>query len=259
MAHYMPKTLAKVIYYIAYHSPGEFGLFWDADGSMPWKEFYWALQEDASLRFVRQSHVQELNLLNLELPVRIDGNLLRLQDDFPVPAYPIVEHLSYRLFFASPRKQFGMTSRNGLRPTSRPLLAVASSKELALRIGRRRDSNPLLIDIDAAQAAAAGIAFYTAGPELYLVAGVPLEYLQFPYAREDDLAQQTANKSEKIPPHPGNISTPGSYLVDIHHFQESMAGNQSAAGDKKAKQGKRKGPEWKREVRKGKDRWKRNV
>ncbi len=63
-----PRTLARTLSTIAVHCPWEHGLFWDPDGSMPWKEFYWALQEDHSLRFVRESHIRELAYLGLEVP-----------------------------------------------------------------------------------------------------------------------------------------------------------------------------------------------
>ncbi len=79
-AQYNPKTLAKTLSYIAYQAPAEYGLFWDPDGTMPWKELYWALQEDPSLRFVREGIVRELNYLpGCELPFALEGNLLRLR------------------------------------------------------------------------------------------------------------------------------------------------------------------------------------
>ena len=94
MLKHQPKTLARTLAYIAVHSPHEFGLYWDADGSMPWKEFYWALQEDDSLRFVRESSVRELQLLGIELPFSLEGNRLRLSSGTALPV--ILRPITFR-------------------------------------------------------------------------------------------------------------------------------------------------------------------
>lgn len=259
MPRYMPKTLAKTISYIVYHSAGEYGLFWDAAGTMPWKEFYWALQEDPSLRFVRQSHIQELNHLQIELPISLEGNLIRLHDGFPIPDYPVAEHLPNRLFYACPRKQFGVILKHGLATLGRDFLPVTVDEELALRIGKRRDPKPVLVEILANKASAAGISFRSAGPELYLVESLGTEYLQFPPVREEELMQLSTKKKEKSSATHVGMPAPGSFLVNVDHFQEAIGvGKRASSQGKNARKGK-KGPDWKREARKGKDRRKRNV
>src|SRR5208337_4911171 len=99
MLKHQPKTLAKILDYIARRSPGEHGLFWDPDGGMPWKEFYWVLQEDPSLRFVRESTIRELALLGIELPFALDGKLLRLRPEVACPRYPSASEVPERLYF----------------------------------------------------------------------------------------------------------------------------------------------------------------
>ncbi|MDY0041271.1 MAG: hypothetical protein RBS57_13245 [Desulforhabdus sp.] len=259
MPRYMPKTLAKTIHYVAYHAAGEYGLFWDSAGTMPWKELYWALQEDPSLRFVRQSHIVELNYLQVEIPIKLEDNLLHLRDGFPLPEYPVCENPPGRLFFACPRKPFGAILKHGLVPFGRDFLPLAADEELALRIGRRRDSKPLLVEVLAGKARAAGILFRTAGPELYLVESLAMEYLQLPPMHEEELVKLSTRKKEKASAKPASMPAPGSFLVNVDHFQEAMgAGKRPLSDGKNARKGK-KGSDWKREARKGNDRRKRTV
>lgn len=260
MPRYMPKTLAKTLSYILYHSPGEYGLFWNADGTMPWKEFYWALQEDPSLRFVRQNHLQELDYLQIELPAKLEGNSLLLNEGFPLPDYPLAEHLPDRLFYACPRKQLGAAMKRGLLPTSRPYLPITADKELAFRLGKRRDAQPVLVEIDAQKACTDGIAFRAAGSGLYLVESLTIDYLWFPPVREERLIRFTGKKKEKAGTRSEDISSPGSFIANVDHFRAAVGSTEgSPSGEKRKGRAGRKGPEWKREARKGKDRLKRRV
>jgi len=258
MARYLPKTLAKTISYIAYHAPAEYGLFWDPNGTMPWKEFYWALQEDPNLRFVRQSHVQELNYLQIALPFTIEDNLLRLQSQFPVPPYPVAEDVPNRLFYACSRRHFSFASKHGLFSTGRPFLAACADKDLALRTGSRRNPQPFLVEIFAGPAKNDGIVFRSAGSELYLFESIPTEYLQFPPVREEESLRLAGKKKQKLLPKTPRDPSPGSFVVSIDHFQQTLGEKVGRAGTQTSKRDK-KGPEWKREARKGKDRWKRSV
>lgn len=246
-ARYMPKTLAKTLSYIGIYAPGEYGLYWDEDGTMPWKEFYWALQEDPALRFVRESHIRELNLLGLELPFTLEGKSLRLRNAAVLPEYPATAELPARLYFACRRKHYGFVLKHGLQASGRPLLVLAGTKDLAMQLARRRDPEAILIEVLAQQAVAAGIAFRQAGPELYLTAAVPLEHLLCPPLREQDQAAALAPKKKERPAKSGDLPSPGSFVVDSGHFQR-MFGDQATSAKKRKKGGK--GPEWKRNNRK---------
>lgn len=259
MARYLPKTLAKTLIYIAYHAPGEHGLFWDREGTMPWKELYWVLQEDPELRFVRQSHLQELHSLQLGMPIELDGNLLRIRQNFPVPNYPRSDQPPARLFYACPRKRYGFVLQNGLTANERRFLMLSSNQDLAFRIGKRRDPEPVMIAVDALQAASEGISFWVAGPELFLVAPMVTKYLRFPRLREDHHLELTAKKT-KQPPAKESIDgvLPGSFVVSPEHFQQAVNGKPIDMKSGKGRKGK-KGSDWKRDARKDGDRHKRNI
>jgi putative RNA 2'-phosphotransferase len=248
-ALYNPKTLAKTLTYLLIHAPGEYGLFWDEDGSMPWKELYWALQEDPGLRFVRESHLREIGFLGIDFPAVLDGHLLRLKPSSPVPEYPVVDAPPSRLFYGCRQRHVLAVRVHGLTAAGRPALAVSSDKDLALRIARRRDPAPILIDILADAAAAEGARFRFAGGDLYLVESLPIRHLRLPLMSEEKL-QGFASRSRKMkePAKPGAPRIPGSFVAEVEHLRDAFGVPPDTGGKPKSKG--RKGAEWKRASRK---------
>ncbi len=218
MLKHQPKTLAKVLDYIARHCPGEYGLFWDTDGAMPWKEFYWALQEDPSLRFVRESTIRELALVGIELPWKLDGNMLRLSPKVEKPCYPPASDVPERLYFGLRPKHIVQAQQFGLIGSSSRVIALSSDRDLALRIARRREKSPVLIEILAREASGRGLRFLVAGPQLYLVESVPVEFILFPKFRQV-FAERPAGGVRKPGDKPSPPLAPGSFIVEPHHFE----------------------------------------
>lgn len=248
-ARYNPKTLAKTIAYITAQAPGEFGLFWDPDGTMPWKELYWALQEDSALRFVRESVIRELIHLGLELPFTVEGSRLRWRSGRPLPPCPQADQVPDRLYAACRRKQYAYVLEHGLTPSSRSLLPLAATRELALRLGHRRDPQALLLEVRASSLKAEGEVVHWAGADLYLVPAVPVRYLIFPLLRAAQQAALTPRKQvETKPSRPVLPAAPGSFFVDAQHLDghpgqkpgRGQAGKQKGGGRNDWKRGSKK-------------------
>jgi len=244
MLKHQPKTLAKILDYITWRSPGEYGLFWDPEGTMPWKEFYWALQEDLSLRFVRQSTIKELTLLGIELPFTLDGTLLRPRPGFALPAYPPATDVPARLYFGLKPNNLVYTQKFGLARARRRFVPVCGERELALRIARREEKTPLPIEILAREAYQSGLSFLAAGPHLYLVESMPAQFILFPKVRQD-LAERLAGPVRKPEVQPSPHTPPGSFIVQSRHLEAPGAGKPTKKGAKKDPRGG-----WKKEGRK---------
>ncbi len=247
-ALYNPKTLAKTLAYLLHRAPAEFGLFWDEDGSMPWKELYWAMQEDPSLRFVRETHLREIGFLGIEFPAALDGHVLKMKPSLPPPVYPPADPLPVRLYYGCRRKALMAAREHGLTAAGRSFLAVSADKDLALRMARRRDPAPALIEVLADAAAAEGICFRHAGADLYLVQSLPVRHLRFPLMSDDKLLTVGGrSKKEKEPAQPGAPKTPGSFVVGMEHLRDAVGGPPDGGGKMKGKG--RRGAEWKRASR----------
>ena len=247
MAHLPPKTLAKTLTYIGYLAPGEYGLFWDEDGTMPWKAFYWALQQDAELRFVREATMRELEYLGHGLPFLMDGKLLRIRSGVAVPQHPPVTPPK-RLYFGCAQRSLVPTQESGLTTVQRTYIALAADRLLAETIVRRRDPEPIIIEVLAEKASQQGIVFHSGGAELYLVKAVPPQYLVFPLIPKEKpspAGKGKAKESGRRAAEPS--STPGSFLLRPGHLQE--VGQKEGAPGKGSAKGAKK-DDWKRESRK---------
>ncbi|MEJ5364933.1 MAG: hypothetical protein WHS86_07530 [Desulfosoma sp.] len=250
-----PKTLAKTLAAIACSMPGEYGLFWDDDGTMPWKEFYWALQEDPRLRFVRESTVKELSLLGFALPFVVEGSRIRLLERPPGTRYSEVADPPARLFAAIRRRQLTAARSEGLRALHRSYVPLWTDKSTAERMARRRGGDPLALEVLAREACASGSRFYKAGDFLFLTKAVDPAHLVFPKAALEEESEKGAGKPKRSPKGEDRVrpdAMPGSFAVDPRHMKGFFP-DWAAEGEPKreplAKKGKKEGS-WKRAARK---------
>ncbi|MGC9194615.1 MAG: RNA 2'-phosphotransferase [Syntrophobacteraceae bacterium] len=237
-----PGTLAKTLDFIGRHSPAEFGLFWDPDATMPWKEFYWALQEDSSLRFVRESTIRELTLVGVELPFILDANLLRLRPEVGWHGYPVATEVPRRLYFGLKPRQLASAMEQGIRAARRSYVALCQDRELAVRIAKRTEQSPIVVEILAEEALRSGLRFFFAGLQLYLVESVATKFINFPTLRREK-AEKLAAPVKKSKPAPPPCPA-GSFIVEAHHL---VLGGSSKAGSKGSNRESKGG--WKRSGR----------
>jgi hypothetical protein len=118
------------------------------------------------------------------------------------------------LFYAARRKAYPVILKYGLRPAGRPYVPLATTEEIALRIGSRRDPKPILLTVHAVQAHEKGHLFSLCGEFVYLVKTLPSSFLSGPPLRES--AKPTKISSPKPPkPRKADIADmAGSFLLD---------------------------------------------
>jgi len=176
------KSLNKMIAYILGHRPDEFGLVPAEDGSLAIKDLRQALIEEEGWSWVRVSSIEEIPLaLNdptfelLEGRIRAKTAGLRPVSVSYGPAEP-----PKLLYMCVRRRAYVHVLRKGLRPAKGPHVVLATTEELALRMGRRSDPHPVLLTVQAGRAAGEGIVFLKAGELLYLVDWLPARVLHGP-------------------------------------------------------------------------------
>jgi putative RNA 2'-phosphotransferase len=245
-----PKTLAKTISYIAFHAPSDHGLFWDDNGAMPWKELHWALQQEPDLGFVRASTLHELQQLGCSLPFILDGRVLRLKEGVTHTPYPLVMP-PWRLYYACLRKSLQHAREFGLVSTQRRYLPLAAQKALAASIARRRDPQPVPIEVKAARAYEDGISFRQAGEHLYLVEALPPQYLVFPLISTRISGQVgRGDQKDRRPQGPTSVTSTGSFQLSAEHFRGNTPEDRLTGKSigKPSKSG-----DWKRDARRLRD------
>jgi putative RNA 2'-phosphotransferase len=208
--HYL-KKLGKMIEYILLHRPDEFGLFLNDDGSLPIKELLWALNEETGWKHVRSGHLKELSYCGLQLTFVVEESLIR-----PKRAYRQTAPMGVPprlLYFAAKRKTYPAILKHGLKPGGRTYVPLATTEEMALRIGKRRDLNPILLTVHAIRAHHSGHGFLNCGELLYLVKTLPPTFISGPPLRETPQPRKVSRPppAAKEPEIPRMV---GSFLLD---------------------------------------------
>jgi putative RNA 2'-phosphotransferase len=99
----------------------------------------------------------------------------------------------------------------------RQYVHLATSPELAMRIGKRRDPQPILLEIQARRASEEGVSFYQANPLIYLADHIPPSYINGPpiskVLPEQKRPQKKTPHKEEEPPREREL--PGSVLLNV--------------------------------------------
>lgn len=250
-----PQQLAKILKTMTVVNPAEYGLFWDKDGSMPWKEFLWALQREEDLRFVRESHIREIELAGIDLPFSLQEGRLKLKT--PLPAYPVVTPPKY-LYIAVPLRGVPFVQKKGiLLPSHRSFIALWGDPQECLKMAKPSSDEKLVV-ITVYTENLPGHLFYQAGERLYLTdSSLHSASLIIPLVSEKELEEIRELRKEKA--HREKSKTPqtveseklyGSFALTVEAFKKQFGIEDEQPNKKSEKKKRSKGPDWKREARK---------
>jgi putative RNA 2'-phosphotransferase len=123
-------------------------------------------------------------------------------------------------------------------------IVLSGSRTMAHRIGRRRDPDPVVLEIGTAPARAGGVPFFSFG-ELFLAAWLPAESIIGPQVRQQD--EKRPGKTPKDGPRPQKRPsdfTPGSFKLTPERDPDrgrSTKGRKPKGWKEKARARRRKG------------------
>ncbi len=163
--------LSKRMSYFLRHHPEDAGLEPDAHGFV-------RLEGLAEAVGAKRSEVEEVAARDEKGRYEIAGEMIRATYGHSIPVEPPDEVCEPPevLYHGTPRRSVQAILREGLRPMGRRMVHLSGSVPQAREVGRRRDSRPVVLIVDAKAAAEGGIRFWRAG-EVYLCAGVPPEFI----------------------------------------------------------------------------------
>lgn len=238
-------SVARFLTYVLGRRPDEFGLFTDEDGWVPLKELIQALSEEEDWKFIRESTIKDL-AREPELDIfEYKDKMIRVSPGESELSYGVIEAAPAPklLYYAARRKGYPAILENGLTPLGgRPFLPLALSREMALRIGKRRDPQPILLTVHAEKAEKKGVVFYRPQELVYLVDKLDPEMFTGPPPPQQKLEPE--KKKKKVKPERETL-TPGSFFLEPDHLQKV-----DERMEKKAKKKRSDVPDWKRASRK---------
>ncbi len=181
--------------YILGHSPHEFGLVPDREGFVTFKELLWAFHEESGWSYVRQSNINEVLLSEDRECFEIKDKSIRsltvnwqLNLDLPEENVPPLLYTPVR------RKAHNRALEKGLAPSDDRLIVFSPQRDMAERIGKRKDMKPVILEVMSGKAREEGIPFYSFGG-LFLSTEMPPRYIAGPPVPKHALKQ----KEEKVP------------------------------------------------------------
>jgi putative RNA 2'-phosphotransferase len=225
------ESLARMLTYILSHRPDEFGLVLSDEGFIPIKHLLQALSAESGWGFVRRHHLDQVVGLMSPPAFEVAGEQIRALSPGPAQLRgPAGEPPPVLLYLAIPPKAHLRVWEEGLKPPPDRDLVLAATPELALKLGRRRAPNPILVTVQAQAAHRRRIAFTGYGQDLYLAPALPRDLLQLP---PPPPAPDKPKPEKPRPPAP----TPGTFILDLPGmFQPPSQGRGK---------GKRDEPAWK--------------
>jgi putative RNA 2'-phosphotransferase len=206
-------SLSRLLTYVLGHSPDEFGLLPDEEGFVPYKDLLQAIHEEPGWGYVRQGHIHEV-LYGKDRPLFESGEdrLRAAERRWSLETENSCETLPKILYVAVRRKAHANALERGLR--SGRFLALSADPEMALRIAKRKDPKPVLLEVHTGPALEQGVPFFAFG-RLYLAKEIRPEFISGPPVEEQEETAPREDRQEGERPagKPAQF-TPGTFLLD---------------------------------------------
>ena len=234
-----PRQLSKLMHYVLGRRPDEFGLVPDDEGFVRIKVLLKALSEEPGWGYVRRSHLHEVLLTSSKDAFVVEADCIRdgNRDDAVSPVAGVVP--PKLLYHALRRKAYPVVCEKGIHPMGQHHVFLATTKEMALRMGTRRDPKPVLLTVQARRASEAGVTFSRQGELLYRVDHVPVGYFSGPPLPKEKKEAPKAKKERPLAPE----ALAGSFALDMERSQELQQ-------QRLKKKGLKKDIQWKKDARK---------
>lgn len=175
------QKLSKEISYALRHAPWEYELELDEQGWVDIGQLLSAfrecrdwieLNENDLFRMIEKSEKKRHEIANGKIRAIYGHSLPRKILKKPKEPPEILYHGTAKRFISSIKKL-------GLLPQSRQYVHLSVDMETALQVGKRRDENPIILKIRAAEGFREGVSFYLGNDNVWLADTVPVKYIEF--------------------------------------------------------------------------------
>lgn len=237
------NRLSKFLLYVLGRHPDEFGLIPNSQGFVKLKELLKAIREEDGYRHIRQSNLEEIIVTLPDPSIEMSGAMIRANNRERLPALTETTTLPKHLYTCIRRRAHPHVLTKGITPMGSPHVVMSDSEEMAKRMGRRIDWDPVTLTVQTVKSLKQRVQFYQLGERLYLADAIPAGcFMAPPLPKQPVPAANTASDREKQrDPHPGTYPlTP------------------QITADRGSRKGKKDGVSWKRDARKirrKRDKW----
>jgi putative RNA 2'-phosphotransferase len=174
------EQFAKFTTYVLGRHPDEFGLVADENGYVKIKEFIQAVTETDGWRHVRNSHINDIMLILTDPPIEVDEKRIRARDRSQLPPLVICKNPPKTVYVCITHKSYASVLDKGIHPTAHASIICCKDREMAERIGRRKDHQPIVLTVNVQKMMNQNLTFRHAGDLLYLTDVVPTDCFNGP-------------------------------------------------------------------------------
>lgn len=172
--------ISKEVSYALRHAPQEYGLKLDEEGFVPVEALLDALNaRHPTRRTVIREDLEEIIATSDKKRHEIVGDRIRAlyghsvrEKIERVPSTP-----PEALYHGTSHKALGSILDGGLLPMGRQMVHLSADVEMAEQVGRRRDSQPVILQVDSSAAHSDGIEFFEGNDRVWLATSIPAQYL----------------------------------------------------------------------------------
>jgi putative RNA 2'-phosphotransferase len=238
------KHLSKFTAYVLGRKPDEFGLIPDEKGFFKIKDFLKAIWEEEGFRYVRRSDLDEIVLTNPDPPFEIRDQLIRATDRKQLPGIISAQQPPKLLYTCVRQKAHQFAIEKGIFPVGHTQVVLASDSEMAGRIGKRFDKEPVLLTVQVAKSVEHGVVFYCFGERLYITDMIPVGCFTGPaLPKEKPSVKKQGVSVNPVDPTPGSY-TPILSPDEERKKQDYRKRRKDIAWKKERKRKQRTGEKW---------------
>lgn len=208
--------------------PTEFGLVYDDNQRYKTKDVLKALNELEGYRNIRIGDLRELTLTLDNPAVVMDENFITATDLSRLVSKSLAENPPKILYAAIRGKAHAHVLREGITPTGAPYVLMSPEKETAWRIGKRIDSEPVIVEVRPHLCMDEGIVIYAVG-SLFIADYLPPRTFTAPPLPKEPPERPKSNKPKAKPEPPKPALNPGSFFLDLQEEAVSREEKQRRA------------------------------
>ena len=234
-----PEQLKKLMIYVLGRRPDEFGLAPDEEGFVRLKDVLKAISEEPGWGYVRRSHIHEVLITCADHCFVVEDDRIKAANRTEGMG-PVAGVVPPKLLYHCVRpKAYPAVCQKGIGLKGQPPVFLATTTELALRMGKRRAPRPVLLTVQAQRASKAGVTFSRHGELIYSVDHIPVGYFSGPRLPKEKKEAPTPKKEPALT----SETLAGSFTLDMERSRELQQ-------QRLKRKGLKKDIAWKKDVRK---------
>lgn len=174
--------LSKEISYALRHAPWKYELELDGEGFVPVNQLIEAINENNKYgRLIELSDIEHAVEVSDKKRHEIQGDRIRALYGHSIPMHISKEPLipPAVLYHGTTHKALASIIESGLKPMGRQYVHLSTDTEMAIQVGSRRDSDPVILKIDAERAYRNNIRFYKGNDRVVLADYIPPQYISY--------------------------------------------------------------------------------